>query len=80
MCDQRTCEILSRIPDSWETGDKNGKNIFHIAVEQDHKEVIKFILSRECEEINKLLIRRDKQGTTPYYRMNKLITTCPQRN
>lgn len=66
-------KLVEYYPDSWEIVDCHGNNILHITVEQNQKEVIKFILSQlNCKEINNLLIRKNKEGNTPLHLIAKL--------
>lgn len=65
-------ELLKYFPDSLDIVDGRDRNILHIAVEQDKKEVIRFILSRGCKATNNLLIQRDNEGNTPLHLIAKL--------
>lgn len=71
-------ELVKYYPDSWETVDGNGQNILHIAVEQDEKEVIKFILLQGCKANSNLLIQRNKDGNTPLHMIAMLGCHVPE--
>lgn len=60
-------EILNILPDAWESVDGNGHNILHIAVLQEQKSVIQFIVSGDFEMKSSLLSQRDKFGCTPLH-------------
>lgn len=64
-------ELLKYFPDCWEIVDGAGRNIFHIAVEQNRKEVMRFILSRGFVASNTLLTKRDREGNTPLHLISK---------
>ncbi|KAL1804306.1 hypothetical protein ACET3Z_032953 [Daucus carota] len=65
-------KLVEYFPDCWEMVDGNGQNILHIAVEQERKEVIRYILSQGCEAYSSLIIQRDKHGNTPLHLITKL--------
>ncbi|KAK1400891.1 hypothetical protein POM88_000496 [Heracleum sosnowskyi] len=52
-------KLVEYFPDCWEIVDGKGQNILHIAVEQDQKEVIRYILSEGCKANNNLLIQSE---------------------
>ncbi|KAL1804301.1 hypothetical protein ACET3Z_032948 [Daucus carota] len=65
-------KLLQYYPSCWDMVDKNGQNIMHIAVEQNRKEVIRYILSQGCKAYRNLLMQRDKDGNTPLHLITKL--------
>nr|XP_017223896.1 PREDICTED: protein ACCELERATED CELL DEATH 6-like isoform X2 [Daucus carota subsp. sativus] len=65
-------KLVQYFPDCWDMVDKNCQNIMHIAVEQDRKEVIRYILSQGCKAYGNLLMQRDKDGNTPLHLITKL--------
>ncbi|KAK1377966.1 hypothetical protein POM88_024710 [Heracleum sosnowskyi] len=69
-------ELLRYCPDSLELVDGSGRNILHIAVEQDRKPLISFILSFGAN--NNLLIKRDNQGNTPLHMIANLGCYVPE--
>ncbi|KAK1401288.1 hypothetical protein POM88_000893 [Heracleum sosnowskyi] len=71
-------KLIEYFPDSWEIEDGSGRNIFHIAVEQNRKEVIDFIMSRGFETSNNLMTKRDNNGNTPLHMIAKLGCYVPQ--
>ncbi|KAL1804396.1 hypothetical protein ACET3Z_033043 [Daucus carota] len=60
-------KLVQYFPDSLQTVDWQGRNILHIAAEQDQKKVINFIMSLNYKELNKLMNRRDREGNTPLH-------------
>lgn len=67
-------ELLKYLPDAWESVDGNCQNILHIAVTQDQKDVIRFILSGlilKFDIKSTLFIQRDKEGDTPLHLIAK---------
>ncbi|WOH16483.1 hypothetical protein DCAR_0936038 [Daucus carota subsp. sativus] len=65
-------KLLEYYPDTLDIVDSRGQNILHIAIWQDQKEVIRFILSQGREGITDLLIQRDKKGHTALHLIAKL--------
>ncbi|XP_063941192.1 protein ACCELERATED CELL DEATH 6-like [Daucus carota subsp. sativus] len=59
--------FVKHFPDCWEITDGSGRNILHIAVEEDRKGVIDYILSRGFQASNNLLTKRDNSGNTPLH-------------
>lgn len=71
-------KFVEFFPDSWEVADGNGRNILHIAIEENREKVISFILSRGFEASNSLLTKRDKNGNTPLHLIAKLGCYVPE--
>ncbi|KAL1802554.1 hypothetical protein ACET3Z_031201 [Daucus carota] len=70
--------FVQHFPDCWEITDGSGRNILHIAVEEDRKEVIDYILSRGFKASNNLLTKRDNSGNTPPHLITKLGIVVPR--
>ncbi|KAL8155106.1 hypothetical protein AgCh_000482 [Apium graveolens] len=70
--------FVEYFPDSWEMIDGNGRNILHIAVEENRKKVIEFILSRGFKASNNLLTKRDCNGNTPLHLITKFGCYVPE--
>lgn len=71
-------ELVKYYPDTWEVVDGKGRNILHIALEENQNRVIRFILSRGFEANNNLFIQRDNEGNTPLHLMAKLRRYLPE--
>ncbi|WOH14595.1 hypothetical protein DCAR_0934115 [Daucus carota subsp. sativus] len=70
--------FVHHFPDCWEITDGSGRNILHIAVEEDRKEVIDYILFRGFKASNNLLTKRDNSGNTPLHLITKLGIAVPR--
>lgn len=71
-------ELLKYYPDSWEIVDGMGRNVLHIAVEEEHEFVISYILSQGSTIGNSLLSQRDHKGNTPLHLIAKLACYVPE--
>ncbi|XP_028116834.1 protein ACCELERATED CELL DEATH 6-like [Camellia sinensis] len=58
-------ELISQCPDCWEMVNHKGQNIFHVAVENEKKMVIKFILKNYS--LSGLIHQKDVDGNTPLH-------------
>ena len=72
--------LLEYLPDDWESVDGNGQNILHIAVMQDQKNLIGFLLSGilKFDIKNALLIQKDKDENTPLHLIAKFECYIPE--
>lgn len=71
-------KLLEYYPDTWDILDGKDQNILHMAVDQDERVVIHFILSQSFGATNGLLIQRDKEGNTPLHLISKLRCFDPK--
>ncbi|CAL5337531.1 unnamed protein product [Camellia sinensis] len=58
-------ELLSQCPDCWEMVNDKGQNILHVAVQNENKKVVKFIL--ENSQLSSLINHKDIDGNTPLH-------------
>ncbi|KAH7842571.1 hypothetical protein Vadar_006805 [Vaccinium darrowii] len=58
-------EILDHCPDCWEMVNNKGRNILHIAVDTEAREVIKYIVNKGWLE--SLMNQKDFEGNTPLH-------------
>ncbi|CAL5395336.1 unnamed protein product [Camellia sinensis] len=58
-------ELISQCPDCWEMFNHKGQNILHVAVENEKKMVIKFILKNYS--LSGLINQKDVDGNTPLH-------------
>ncbi|KAH7842669.1 hypothetical protein Vadar_007879 [Vaccinium darrowii] len=58
-------EILTHSPDCWEMVNSKGRNILHIAVDEESEEVISYIIKKEWLE--SLINQKDFEGNTPLH-------------
>ncbi|XP_028082422.1 protein ACCELERATED CELL DEATH 6-like [Camellia sinensis] len=58
-------ELISQCPDCWEMVNHKGQNILHVAVENEKKMVIKFILKNYS--LSGLINQKDVDGNTPLH-------------
>lgn len=71
-------ELLKYYPDSWEIVDGTGRNVMHIAVEENQRGVIAYILSQGSATSNNLLSQKDGEGNTPLHLIAKLACYIPE--
>ncbi|KAI7979515.1 Ankyrin repeat-containing protein ITN1 [Camellia lanceoleosa] len=58
-------ELISQCPDCWEMVNHKGQNILHVAVENEKREVIKFIFKNFS--LTGLINQKDVDGNTPLH-------------
>ncbi|KAF5950889.1 hypothetical protein HYC85_012882 [Camellia sinensis] len=58
-------ELRSQCPDCWEMVNDKGQNILHVAVHNENKKVVKFIL--ENSQLSSLINHKDIDGNTPLH-------------
>lgn len=58
-------EILSHCPDCWEMVNRKGRNILHIAIDEEMAWVIEYIIKKEWLE--SLMNQKDFEGNTPLH-------------
>ncbi|CAL5395338.1 unnamed protein product [Camellia sinensis] len=58
-------ELLSQCPDCWEMVNDKGQNILHVAVQNENKKAVKFIL--ENSQLSSFVNHKDIDGNTPLH-------------
>ncbi|XP_027152355.1 protein ACCELERATED CELL DEATH 6-like [Coffea eugenioides] len=58
-------EILSHCPDCWVQITGKSRNILHLAVKHEKREVLEFVLQNSCA--SKLINEKDNEGNTPLH-------------
>ncbi|KAI8012604.1 Ankyrin repeat-containing protein [Camellia lanceoleosa] len=58
-------ELRSQCPDCWEMVNDKGQNILHVAVQNENKKAVKFIL--ENSQLSSLINHKDIDGNTPLH-------------
>ncbi|KAL7251586.1 hypothetical protein ACSBR1_013429 [Camellia fascicularis] len=58
-------ELRSQCPDSWEMVNDKGQNILHVAVQNENKKAVKFII--ENSRLSSLINHKDIDGNTPLH-------------
>ncbi|KAM7466502.1 hypothetical protein LguiB_014064 [Lonicera macranthoides] len=70
-------EIMYRCPDSWDMTGFRSQNILHMAVENQQKNVIEYILE-ECPIIDALINQKNRFGNTPLHLLSMSSYSMPQ--